>query len=80
MKAIELLEQDRDYYLCINSDKSIIRQYDDAIEELEALRKQIIMLNEFIKVASTHIDFYRCKCGAIGRVGYLCSNKECKEE
>ena len=31
MKALELLKQDRDYCLSINNDKSIIKQYDDAI-------------------------------------------------
>ena len=36
MKALELLKQDRDYCLIINNDKSIIEQYDEAIEELEA--------------------------------------------
>ena len=36
MKALELLKQDRDYCLIINNDKSIIKQYEDAIEELEA--------------------------------------------
>ena len=36
MKALELLREDRDYCLSINNDKSIIEQYDEAIEELEA--------------------------------------------
>ena len=36
MKALELLKADRDYCLSINNDKSIIKQYDEAIEELEA--------------------------------------------
>ena len=36
MKALELLKQDRDYCLTINNDKSIIKQYDEAIKELEA--------------------------------------------
>ena len=80
MKARELLEQDRDYCLSINNDKSFIKQYDDAIKELEALQKQIIYLDEFVRVANRHIEFYRCKCGALGRVGYLCSNKECTEQ
>ena len=35
LKAIELLKQDRDYCLTINNDKSIIKQYDDAIKELD---------------------------------------------
>ena len=36
MKAIELLKQDRDYCLAINNDNSIIKKYDDGIEEVEA--------------------------------------------
>ena len=36
MKALELLKADRDYCLSINNDKSIIEQYNEAIEELEA--------------------------------------------
>ena len=36
MKALELLKDDRDYCLSINNDKSIIKQYDEAIKELEA--------------------------------------------
>ena len=39
MKAIELLKQDRDYCLTINNDKSIIKQYDEAIKELEELQQ-----------------------------------------
>ena len=40
MKAIELLKQDRDYCLTINNDKSIIKQYDEAIEEIETLQNE----------------------------------------
>ena len=36
MKAIELLKQDRDYCLAISIDNSIIKKYDDGIEEVEA--------------------------------------------
>ena len=39
MKAIELLKQDRDYCLSINNDKSIIKQYDEAIKEIEDLQQ-----------------------------------------
>lgn len=52
----------------------------EAIEELEALHKKIDRLEEYAMVANLHIEFYRCKCGALGRVGYLCSNKDCTEE
>ena len=40
MNALELLKQDRDYCLSINNDKSIIKQYDDAIKELEDLQNE----------------------------------------
>ena len=40
MKTIELLKQDRDYCLTINNDKSIIKQSDEAIEEIEALQHE----------------------------------------
>ncbi len=79
MKAIELLKQDRDYCLSINNDKSIIKQYDEAIEELETLMANYKHLDEYYWFARNHLESYRCKCGALGRVGYLCSNKECSE-
>ena len=34
MKAIELLKGDRAYCLCINNDKSIIKQYEEAIDDM----------------------------------------------
>ena len=37
MKALELLKEDRDRYLAIHNDNSIIKQYNEAIKELEAL-------------------------------------------
>lgn len=39
MKAIKLLKADRDYCLAINNDKSIIKQYDEAIKEIEELQQ-----------------------------------------
>lgn len=51
MKAIELLKQDRDYCLCINNDKSIIQKYDEAIKELEAIKKNIYTSIEEIEYA-----------------------------
>ena len=36
MRALEILKADRDYCLSINNDKSIIKQYDEAIDELDA--------------------------------------------
>ena len=80
MKAIELLKADRDYCLTINNDKSIIKQYDEAIEELETLMANYKHLDEYYWFARNHLESYRCNCGSLGRVGYLCSNKECSEE
>ena len=51
----------------------------EAIEELEDLKKEKDLLEEYVQFARLHIETYRCKCGSLGRVGYLCSNKECCE-
>lgn len=80
MKALELLKEDRDYCLSINNDKSIIQKYDEAIDELEHILKEKDLLEEYVQFARTHIETYRCKCGSLGRVGYLCSNKQCSED
>ena len=80
MKALELLKADRDYCLSINNDKSIIEQYNEAIEELEILMAKYKYLGEYYRFAKNHIETYRCNCGSLGRVGYLCSNKECIEQ
>lgn len=37
MKALKLLKQERAHYLAMYNDKSIIKQYDEAIEELKTL-------------------------------------------
>ena len=79
MKALELLKADRDYCLSINNDKSIIEQYDEAIKELETLMANYKHLDEYYWFARNHLESYRCKCGALGRIGYRCSNKECSE-
>ena len=79
MKALELLKADRDYCLSINNDKSIIQKYDEAIDELEHILKEKDLLEEYVQFARLHIDIYRCTCGSLGRVGYLCSNKECSK-
>ena len=51
----------------------------EAIEELESLQAEYEKLNEYYWFARNHLETYRCKCGSLGRVGYLCSNKECSE-
>ena len=36
LKALEFLKQERAHHLAVHNDKSIIKQYDEAIKELEA--------------------------------------------
>ena len=79
MKALEFLKQERAHHLAVHNDKSIIEQYDESIEELESLQKEKDLLEEYVQFARLHIETYRCKCGSLGRVGYLCSNKKCSE-
>ena len=81
MKALEYLKKEREikkhcadvawgYY-----DKGI----DEAIKELEELKKEKDLLEEYVQFARLHIDTYRCSCGSLGRIGYRCSNKECNK-
>ena len=51
----------------------------EAIKELEGLQSEYEKLNEYYWFARNHLESYRCNCGSLGRVGYLCSNKECTE-
>lgn len=77
MKALVILKElkeSRDF------DGNIEYKIDEAIAELEDLHKKIDVLKEYVRVAYHYIDFYRCSCGALGRVGYLCSNEDCTEE
>ena len=57
MKALELLKVDRDFCLSINNDKSIIEQYDEAIEELEAIKSNIKSSIEEIEWALAKPDY-----------------------
>ena len=50
-----------------------------AIEELESLQKEKDLLEEYVQFARLHIETYRCSCGSLGKIGYLCSNKECNK-
>ena len=79
MKALELLKQDRIEKITRDNDKSIIKQYEDAIEELETWMANYKHLVEYYRFARAHIDTYRCSCGSLGRIGYRCSNKECNK-
>ena len=77
MKALELLDQyqQADEIAGVYMSKPI----EKAIEELEDLKKEKDLLEEYVQFARLHIETYRCQCGSLGRVGYLCSNKECIE-
>ena len=77
MKALEFLKElkeSRDF------DGNIEYKIDEAIEELERFQAEYENLNEYYWFARNHLESYRCKCGSLGRVGYLCSNKECSED
>ena len=79
MKALEFLKQERAHHLSVHNDKSIIEQYDEAIDELEHILEEKVLLEEYVQFARLHIETYRCSCGSLGRVGYRCSNKECNK-
>ena len=48
MKALEFLKQERAHHLAVHNDKSILDQYDEAIEELEELQKEKDLLEEYV--------------------------------
>ena len=78
MKETEILENENVFdsdYLSHNRHINI----NEVIKELEDLQKEKDLLEEYVQFARLHIETYRCKCGSLGRVGYLCSNKECSE-
>lgn len=88
MKALDILNEVNEqinrssvygYYVEIQFNKAYQTIIGRAIEELEALQKEKALLEEYVQFARLHIETYRCKCGSLGRVGYLCSNKECSE-
>ena len=78
MKALEIMnklmkaENWDDYYPSRH-------QCNEAMKELESLQKEKDLLEEYVQFARHHIETYRCSCGSLGRIGYLCSNKECSE-
>ena len=77
MKALEFLKQERDHYAAIHNDKSIIKKYNKAIEEVEHILEEKDLLEEYVQFARLHIETYRCSCGSLGKIGYRCSNKVC---
>ena len=79
MKALELLKDYKNIDFGCNMD-DLHSQIDEAIKELQDLQNEKDLLEEYVQFARLHIETYRCNCGALGRVGYLCSNKECTEQ
>ena len=79
MKALEFLKQERAHHLSVHNDKSITDQYDEAIDELEHILEEKVLLEEYVQFARLHIETYRCSCGSLSKIGYRCSNKECNK-
>ena len=83
MKALEILKaitENEGTHLWLDDGSGYPKSYIyEAIEELEGIQKEKDLLEEYVQFARFHIETYRCKCGSLGRVGYLCSNKECSE-
>ena len=67
------------YAVEVQYNKAYQTRVEKATEELESLQKEKELLEEYVQFARLHIETYRCACGSLGRVGYLCSNKECSE-
>ena len=80
MKALDILN---DMKLKYNSNyiegSDQVIKLDEAIDELVNILEEKELLEEYVQFARLHIETYRCECGSLGRVGYLCSNKECSE-
>ena len=82
MKALEILKDIQDSKWCGVKPTLVnwkLEDFNEAIKELEDLQKEKDLLEEYVQFARLHIETYRCACGSLGRVGYLCSNKECSE-
>ena len=77
MKALELLYQYQQADEIAGGYMN--KPLEKAIEELKELQKEKELLEEYYWFARNHLESYRCKCGSLGRAGYLCSNKECSE-
>ena len=82
MKALEILKavtENEGTHLWLDDGDGYPKSYIyEAIEELEILMADYKYLGEYYRFAKNHLESYRCKCGALGRVGYLCSNNDCK--
>ena len=84
MKAIEILKaitENEGTHLWLDDGSGYPKSYIyEAIKEVESLQAEYENLNEYYWFARNHLESYRCNCGSLGRVGYLCSNKECSEQ
>ena len=78
MKAIDLLKDYKNIDFGCNVE-DLHNEIDEAIKELESLQAEYKNLNEYYWFARNHLESYRCTCGSLGRVGYLCSNEDCTE-
>ena len=67
------------YSMEVHFNKAYQTRVQIAIEELEDLKKEKDLLEEYVQFARLHIETYRCSCGSLGRIGYRCSNKECNK-
>ena len=67
------------YSMEVHFNKAYQTRVQIAIEELESLKKENDLLEEYVQFARLHIETYRCSCGSLGRIGYRCSNKECNK-
>ena len=83
MKGLEILKaitENEGTHLWLDDGSGYPKSYIyEAIKELESLQSEYEKLNEYYWFARNHLESYRCNCGSLGRVGYLCSNKECSE-
>ena len=84
MKALEILKaitENEGTHLWLDDGSGYPKSYIyEAIKEVESFQAEYKKLNEYYWFARLHIETYRCNCGSLGRVGYLCSNKKCTEQ
>ena len=72
MKAIELLRDYKNIDFGCNVEE-LHNEIDEAISEIHMLLMYKYLADNYLKIV-------KCKCGVLKNRGYLCPNKECKEE
>ena len=85
MKALEFLKQERAHHLAVHNDKSIIDQYDEAIDELEELQNRSCATCKYGHTYQFDEDIECMKLGADTQGLYFekdfyCKNWELKNE